>query len=510
MDRYHAVIDMGSNSFRMVIYYQTDDQVINEVDNLKSTVRLGTYLDQDYNLSEEGIEKAIGTLIHFRKLCDARNVSNIIAIATAAVRKARNKDAFLKKVYERTGFRFRVLSGEEEAYYGYLAVVNTMRIRDCMTIDIGGGSTEIVKISNRELVNSYSFPFGAVTLTKQFFHHEVPTDEEITSLENYLRHMLATQPWIKKVNLPLVGMGGSARNLGKIHQKLSMYPLQSLHQYTMNNEQINTIYTFVRPLSFAQLQAVEGLSKERSDIIVAGIIIIKVLLEYTQCSHFIVSNRGLRDGVLMENQLSPIDKKPLLRDIVHDGVQNLMHRYRVNQSHAHHVAKLASQMFDQLRIENLHMYGENEKELLDVAAHLYTIGQAINLRESYRHTFYLMIHVLLPGLTHRERIIAALLASYKGTKKMYQLAAPYESLLTKDDFQMIEKLSLLLLMARALDRTATQQVTGIRYIRKKDAITLSCFGKEDQSIEMNTIEEYKKKFKNQFGYPLIIEWKNNV
>ncbi|WP_051330741.1 Ppx/GppA phosphatase family protein [Aneurinibacillus terranovensis] len=506
MDKYEAIIDMGSNSVRLVIYCKSDKGVMYEVDHVKNTIRLSAYLDKSSNISDEGMEKTISTLLKFRRLCEVRGVTKVIGVATAAVRKAGNKEFFLKEVSERTGFHFRLLTGEEEAYYGYLAVVNSIRVNDCLTIDVGGGSTEVVKICNRNLVKSHSFPFGAVTLTQQFFHHEVPTPEEIQSLENYLRSMFATQPWIKKENIPLVGMGGTARNLGKIHQKISRYPLPSLHQYEMKTWQIDSVYDYVRPLTIAQLKNVEGLSKERADIIVAGIAIIKVLLEHAECDSLMISNRGLRDGVWMENDLSPA-AKPLLNDVVEHGVQMFINRYNVNPVHAAHVDQLTGWMFDQLKQEKVHNYGNREKMLLRVASRLRDIGQAINLRESNQHTFYLMIHVLLPGLSHRERLLAALLASYKGTKKMRQLAAPYDSLLTEADFQMIEQLSLLILMAKALDRTATQQVSIIRYTRSQEEITLRCFSNGNQVLEMDAIEEYKKKFKKQFGHPLQIEWK---
>jgi exopolyphosphatase / guanosine-5'-triphosphate,3'-diphosphate pyrophosphatase len=508
MDKYYAVIDMGSNSVRLVIYYQVDERVTNEVDNLKSTIRLSNYLDENLNISEKGMAITIRTLQQFRQLCEARNVTEVIGVATAAVRRAKNKDNFLSRIYKETGFTFRLLSGQEEAYYGYLAVVNTMPVKNGITIDIGGGSTEVVEIKGRKPANSYSFPFGAVTLTRQFFHHEVPTQAEIQLLESYLRKQFDSQSWLRSAGVRLIGMGGTARNLGKIHQKMSGYPFPSLHYYEMSKQQVANVFEAISPLSVSRLKTAEGMSEERADIIVAGIVIIKVLLEYTGCNQFIISSKGLRDGVWMEKQMGH-QGKHLLDNIVFDHMQSFIGSYRVNEVQARHVSGLAASFFEQAGELGLLKYNEQEKQLLRIAAYLRDIGHTISFRESYRHTFYLLVHVLLPGLTHKERLLVALLASYKGTKKMRQLALPYESLLAEGDFQMIDKLGLLLQMAYALDRTATQQVSSACFLRKANGITLLCRGRGEQPLEKDTIEEYKKKFKKQFDRPLLIEWAAN-
>ncbi|WCK53672.1 exopolyphosphatase [Aneurinibacillus sp. Ricciae_BoGa-3] len=505
MDKYYAVIDMGSNSVRLVIYYREDDRVSTEVDNLKSTIRLSDYLDEDLNISEKGMAIAIRTLQQFRQLCEARNVTDVIGVATAAVRRAKNKEDFLRRVQQETGFTFRLLSGEEEAYYGYFAVVNTMPVNDCITIDIGGGSTEVVEIKDRKLLNSHSFPFGAVTLTRQFFRQGVPTQVEMQSLETYLRKQFDTKGWLKSAGIRLIGMGGTARNLGKIHQKMSGYPFPSLHGYEMSQQQVRDVFAAISPLPLSRIKAAEGMSEERADIIVAGIAIIKVLLEYAGCNEFIISSKGLRDGIWMEKQMGRHGKQ-LLDDIVPYHMQSFIRSYRVNEAQASHVSALASSLFEQAAELGLLKYNEQEKQLLCIAAQLHDIGHTISFRESYRHTFYLLVHVLLPGLTQKERLLAALLASYKGTKKMRQLALPYKSLLTEKDFQTIERLGLLLLMAYALDRTATQQVSSARFVRKDNGITLLCRGRGEQPLEKDTIEEYKKKFKKQFDRPLSIEW----
>ncbi|WP_286887215.1 Ppx/GppA phosphatase family protein [Aneurinibacillus sp. UBA3580] len=508
MDKYSAVIDMGSNSVRLVIYYETAEGTSYEVDNIKNTIRLSTFLNEHNEIIEPGIKEVLRVLTQYRQLCEARKVSSVIGVATAAVRKAINKEELLTRIYETTGFTFRVLSGEEEAYYGYLAVVNTMSVSEGFTIDIGGASSELVKFADRKLVESYSFPFGAVTLAKQFFRNGIPTDAELVSLEKYLKEQFLAHPWIKEKKYSLIGMGGSARNLAKVHQKMMRYPFASLHNYHMKKYHVDTVFHYLKELSPTQMQGVEGLSKERADIIVPGIYIIKVLLECIGSERFIVSNKGLRDGVHMESRLKA-KNLTLLDDVVEEGVYALMVNYKVNQVHARHVDNLSCTLFEQLAKEGLHSYGPEEKRLVSVAARLHDIGRMINIGEWNQHTFYLMVNVFLPGLTHKQRLLAALIASYKGSKRMQRLVAPYESMVSEADLQMVEQLGLLLLMARALDRTESQQISDVKLLCSDGVVVLYCWGRvNEQSLEAQTLEEHKKKFRKQFGLPLRLEWKS--
>ncbi|MCI1693833.1 Ppx/GppA phosphatase family protein [Aneurinibacillus aneurinilyticus] len=506
MDKYRAVIDMGSNSVRLVIYYEAAEGASYEVDNIKNTIRLNTFLNERNEIVEQGIAEVIRVLTQYRQLCEARAVSSVTGVATATVRKARNKEEFLRRIREVTGFSFRVLSGEEEAYYGYLAVVNSMCVTEGFTIDIGGASSELVRISDRRLIESHSFPFGAVTLTRQFFQGEIPTMEELVALEKYITAQFTSYTWLRGKELPIVGMGGTVRNLAKIHQKMMRYPFASLHHYEMKKYQVDAVFHHLKDLSPMQMQGVEGLSKERADIVIAGIVIIKALLSYIGSERFIVSNKGLRDGVYMESRLKA-KSGALVKDVIEEGIRALMIHYKVNVLHAQHVDYLCCTLFEQLATEGLHRYGTEERLLLSIAARLHDIGRTINLGEWQQHTFYLMVHVLLPGLTHKQRLLAALIASYKGSKRMQQLAASYESMITEGEQQMVEQLGALLLIGRALDRTESQQVSEVMLMRTSDAIMMHCRGNIDgRSLEAKTLEEHKKKFKKQFGFPLQIEW----
>ena len=185
--------------------------------------RLRNYL-VDGVLIEEGIEVLLQTLFQFQESTRFHQLHHVLCVATATIRQAENQESIKKLVEGQTDFTLRVLSEYEEARYGYLAVMNSTSFSEGITVDIGGGSTEVTYFRNREILEYHSFPFGALSL-KQFIKEDIPTEEELEKIRTYLEYQFRTLPWLIDKKLPLIAIGGSARNLVKIHQNLICYPI---------------------------------------------------------------------------------------------------------------------------------------------------------------------------------------------------------------------------------------------------------------------------------------------
>ncbi|WP_441316790.1 Ppx/GppA phosphatase family protein, partial [Halobacillus trueperi] len=222
---YYAIIDVGSNTMRLVIYLREKGGRLREVENVKAVARLRNHLMDDGLLSTEGIQILLTTLKSFKQVAESYPLEVMVCVATATIRQAQNQAEIIHQVSEHTGFDMRILSDHEEAYYGYLAVVNSTPVTEGITVDIGGGSTEVTYFKDRELIESHSFPFGALTLKQDFFKKDLPTEEEMSDLRHYLIEQFQSLPWLKKKNVPLIGIGGGARNLVQIDQNLKEYPL---------------------------------------------------------------------------------------------------------------------------------------------------------------------------------------------------------------------------------------------------------------------------------------------
>lgn len=173
-----AIIDIGSNSIRLVVFSYSSKEGLVEHYNYKTVARLSMHIDTFGNLSEEGIHLLIETLFNFKKILDDLSVTDVFAAATAAVRQAENRETIITKVKQQTDIKVTIISAKEEAYYGYLAVIHSTSIPTAVTIDMGGGSTEVTYFENKEMKFSHSFPFGAVSLKKRFITNGFMTTEE--------------------------------------------------------------------------------------------------------------------------------------------------------------------------------------------------------------------------------------------------------------------------------------------------------------------------------------------
>ncbi len=300
MEEKWAVIDIGSNTIRLVIYKKNRLGSLKEAENIKTVARLRHYLSEDNVLLPEGVDLLIEILQGFKEIIQYHQVSNIFCVATASVRQSKNQHDILKKVKELTGFEIQVFSEKEEAFFGFYAVTHSTPINTGITIDMGGGSTEITYFKNRELKHFHSFPFGVVSLKEQFMKQDRMTENERKALSEFILSSLEQLPWLKCLQIPVIAIGGSARNIAQIDQNLKKYPIAGIHQYVMSFEDLRQMQNYLERLTVDQLEKVEGLSKDRADIIVPSLEMFVKLCEYSQSYSFMFSRRGLRDGISMK------------------------------------------------------------------------------------------------------------------------------------------------------------------------------------------------------------------
>ncbi|MGG1662320.1 hypothetical protein [Brevibacillus sp. NRS-1366] len=503
MNKSIGVIDLGSNTARLVIYKQDEQGNVTEVDNIKRSLRLSNHL-RDNRLDEEGIAITLKCLRQFKELLDARQVSQTIGVATAAVRQAENGLELTRLIKKETGVTIRILTGEEEARYGYLAVMDSMNVDEGVTIDIGGGSTEVTYFQNRQLKESHSFPFGIVTLTKLFLQSDIPTETEFAQMRAFLASSFASQPWLANKKCPVITIGGTARNLGKIHQRSVYYSMDSLHLYPILGEHVSSILESIRTLSLEDRRQVPGMSKDRADVVLSGIAAFEALLVYCGSDELIISNKGLRDGVLYE-AVWGAEPQATVRHIHERCAAHFMNRYHVDKPHAHHVKSLALSLFDQLGALSLHSFSAWERDLLETAALLHDVGRSINIYESSEHTFYLLSQVLMTGYTHRERLLIAMLASYKTNKLLQSQIARHADIISKQDKSLIEKLGHVLLLSRTLDRSMTQSIFALQLVKASGSYLLRCAGQRGDYLEYSLLDEPLNKLSKAWKIPLAFE-----
>ncbi len=455
-----GIVDLGSNSVRLVIMDIGPEGEYHQMENIKETVRLVEGVGPDGSIDPKTQEHALETLSFFARLCKVRKVDEIIAVATAAVRRAPNRDEVLATIHRETGIQVKVLSGDEEAHLDYVGIVNSVAPETGLIVDVGGGSTKIVGYRNRLKEESVTLPFGIVTLTQEFGLADKIADAALQAMEKALFEEFESLSWLSGYGT-LIALGGTARTLARIDRRRRGYKPDITHGYELDAESVFAIYQRLAGLDLQSRWRVPGMSLERADVIVAGIGVISQLLQASGIDRVITSRSGIRDGLLFE-YLTRNTGDPILPSVLMHSVDNLIRYYNLEEAHVRHVSNLALSLFDQLR--PLHGLGTYERRLLIVASLLHDIGYAVNQENHHKHTFYMMLNARINGLTHRELVTCAFVAA---SHERYYLQGARDYLipagpLHQEDYRRIMLLSLILRLAKSLDRGSSGVVEGLK------------------------------------------------
>ncbi|MDF2877760.1 MAG: exopolyphosphatase [Clostridia bacterium] len=438
-----GIIDLGSNSTRLLIVRLLDHNGFKVIHELKEAVRLGKDMGADGCLNAARKEVAMKTLQYFISVCETYNTHEIIAVATAAVRAATDKEAFLEEAKIKTGLDIRVLSGEEEAFYDYFGIVNSISFTEGLIIDIGGASTEIIYVQDRAFKECISLPFGAITLTEKFGLTDDIKEENLAALRTYLIEQYDALPWLSQIkDVVLIGVGGTLRNIGKIDRKLKEYSLDRTHHYKMDTQAVEEITCMVGSMSLKQRRKLKGLSKTRADIFVAACEAVKVLTQYCRIKKLIVSGNGVKEGLLYEYIQG---EKLLVRDVLEFSTDNLMQQYQVDKERTDQIWRRAKYLLDFSK--STYDKVEDATKILRTAVMLHRIGVQVSCYDFHKHSFYMMLHADLNGLSHREILMVAYTILYHPKEEFENLFYGYKDLLGEQDISMTQKLGVILKMA---------------------------------------------------------------
>ena len=498
-----GIIDLGSNSARLIVMNIYYNGSYNLVYHQKESIRLSEGMSSTNRLEPAAMERAVTTLSTFSHMCELFGATKIIAVATAAARNAVNGSDFLRLVQTHTSIPLQVISGEEEAYLGYIGTINTLDTPNALIFDLGGASTELTLVRNRTLAHSLSLPFGAVTLSEKFQTHDKISEDRLTELYNYIMRQLEAIPWLEKMQLPLIGIGGTMRNVAKMDQRVRNYPFTKVHNYKIGTLSFAELWRSLVEKTADQRRKIPGLSSDRADIIVAGTTIIKCLLAATRGTQLIVSGCGVREGLFYRYYLQKHQMPDIIPDIVMHSARTVLMFCKGNVGHADHVVSLASAMFDGW--PNLHHLGSREKTLLQVAALLHDIGISINYYDHARHSSYLVENARLFGLTHREQMLCAVIAGWhNGVTAKFTRNRLYSEFLDEGDWSTARKLALLLALAECLDTSQMQLIGSVKASVEGKKSLLTVKGSADASLELKSAAKLGKWFKKEFGLDLVI------
>ncbi|AWB45644.1 Ppx/GppA family phosphatase [Paenibacillus sp. CAA11] len=492
-----AIIDIGSNSIRLVIYETSRQGDYRLIEEYKESARLSEKVKPDGDMDLKGVLTIVPVLSQFRQIAEVYHCRIVRVTATAAIRNAGNAAEVVALLNNRTGLRIELLSGEQEAYFGFRGVAASIGVRDGFIIDIGGGSTEITFFQDRTLQHSISLPYGAVNSYVKFGKGVDFGEDAAHELRSRVERELDRLPWLKgHTGLPLIGLGGTIRALGKLDQRRRKYPLRNTHHYELSEESIDYYMKILASRSLEQRKRMEGLSKSRADIIVPGLIILHTIYGRIGATYCLISGTGLREGLLLDTIGAEM---PSADQVVERQIASLLFFHSTQPpAHLQRVSDYAQQLRKVLSKED----DPVEKRVLHTAAMLYKMGRSLGYPDADKHTRYWLTHAPLTGLTHREIALCSLITEFRANEGKRVSFAEYKDMFSPGDEDRVLKLGALLLLATALDASGTGMIEEVQFELENKTLHLKLKSRAQPFIECRELDTAQKIFKKLWDLKL--------
>ncbi|MCK5110271.1 MAG: Ppx/GppA family phosphatase [Arcobacteraceae bacterium] len=460
MAKITTIIDIGSNSMRMVVLKKTSRFAFHLINETKSKVKIseGCY-ENNGNLQPEPLNRAFNALISFIQIAKNLKSGKILCVATSALRDAPNGNTFVKKVSCELGLNIKIIDGQKEAYYGGVAALNLLDCDNFATIDIGGGSTEFAFINDRNITDTVSLNIGTIRLKELYFNKN-----DLDGAKDYILSQLKN---IEHKPLKLVGMGGTARALSRAIINKEQYCFDMLHGFKYNTKNNYKLFNNIITANSNKKLKDIGIRKDRYDTIKEGTFIFKTILEFFQIKEVITSGVGVREGIYLTDLLRSSNHKfPVNFNI---SIRSLLDRFVDDDKLPAYLGNNAKKIFDVLK--PLHTLDDKYKSILVIASKLQPMGISLNFYKNSEHSFNFILNGLSYGFTHERRLLIAHIIKFskKSLPKQSEIKE-YKQLLP--DFNVIQWLSFMISLNICLNSDFSR--TKFEYKLGEDTLEIEC------------------------------------
>ena len=460
-----AAIDLGTNSFHVVLADLFSDGHYEVVDTLKEMVLLADDGDLE-NLSEPAMDRGIAALKKIRALCDGQDVERILAYATSAIREAKNGGQFIQRAIDEAGIKINAISGLLEAELIAYGVQYGMKLgrKEHMIADIGGGSVEFIIADQQEITWLDSRKIGVARLTAEFVHHDPITKEEILALKHHIQQELQSvrEAWGDRKKSVLIGSSGTMQNVAMmISQRRGMEIPITLNEFEFSRKEFTQLKEEILSSNRQKRTKIAGLDEKRVDLIQAGVVLVDELIQTFGAKSIRISSQALREGILIRYMKKMMKaEQPMVteRDPRRRSIFQLARKCNWHEAHSRHVCELSLQLFDAFK-DALDL-SDQDRELLEYAALLHDIGYHISHQSHHKHALYLILNADLKGFSEEEIQIMAHVARYHRRSTPQKRHELY-SALPKAVRKKVKKLAGILRVADGLDRSHYQNVKSL-------------------------------------------------
>ena len=505
MPRY-AAIDIGSNSVRMMAAEVSHGETRILAQDRQVT-RLGESVFRSGAISKDALDFLVSTLARMAAAFSRLDIVGIRAVATSAVRDARNQQEFLKRTGEAIGTNVEIISGPEEARLIHLGVESRWpRPKErTLIVDVGGGSAELIISHNGQLIDTVSKPLGAVRLTEMFLTSDPPKSEELHRMLQYIDEKLSSfrqQHDAEKFDRT-IATSASAAALVSVSNQVPRAKRDEADRMRASLNQVRDLFLQISKLDLPGRRKITGIGPKRAEIIVAGAAVFLRALELFECRSMYYCAAGVRDGIIADlaarnvgRELSQLSREQ--RSVV----ETMTRKYGVSLKHVKQVATLAHRLFE--ITQPLHQLPPAAGKLLEAAGYLHDVGHFVSNTGHHKHSAYLVANSDMPGFTGKERLTIAALCRFH-RKSMPEARHSHYQALDPDARRQVLLLAPLLRIADSLDRAHEQKVRDITSTVRDRTINVLVQSDDDIDLEIWSSNDAAKTFRDVYGETLTLQ-----
>ncbi|HEX4802221.1 MAG TPA: Ppx/GppA phosphatase family protein [Myxococcaceae bacterium] len=482
-----AAIDVGTNSVKLELARPLPNGSFETLHEERDPVRPGEGVFKTGWINKDVAERLLSALRRYGALC-RRFHARVRAVATSAVREAKNREEIIRRARAEAGLNLEVVSGREEARLICLGVLHGRPAHSrALCVDIGGGSTEVASAIGPRPVNLWSISLGAVRLTELFDSSGKVSARQLARMREYTGEVVGH----------------------RLPKRLGRFPKHALG----SSGTIKAVIGFAAPEGTAHVAAEhvtraipqlvemgpEGRKKRfeprRADIIIAGAVILEALASHLELESITAVDAGLRDGIIVD--LIQSHETGRSESWTTEAAEALGRRFQYDEPHGRQAARISLAVFDALR-PKLGLPA-SARSLLEVAALLHDVGNAVSYAKHHRHSYYIINNADIPGLADREREIVACVARFHRSRDLPDAGHPDMANLTRAEAQLVRKLAALLRVADSLDRSHNQPVHNVKVTSRGENALLHVDVRGHVDLELWDFEREAKVFQKVFG-----------
>jgi exopolyphosphatase/guanosine-5'-triphosphate,3'-diphosphate pyrophosphatase len=511
-----SFIDIGTNSIRTMVVRLNPNYSYSILSRQKQVVRLGEDEFLEHMLIPEAMARCVLVCKRFVEMARGFGAEEFVAVATSAIREAKNQQEIISCLKEEAGIDVKVVAGKEEARLIFQGVSSAFHLEEGLGIfiDIGGGSTEISVGDRSGYVYLDSLKLGAIRLSELFIAKRdtgpVRQAKYAQMKKSVRSEVIRTVQNVKsfRTAMAAIGSSGTILNLGEVTTRYQNGGQSLENGGTLTLAKLKKTIAMLCSLDIKERREVPGINPERADIIIGGAAILETLMEELGLQEIKVSERGLLDGMLVD-YLSKIDGFPTHQrmSVREASVIQLGRSCNIDEEHAKTVVRLSLEMFDTAKEEGLHQFGTKEKELLGYAAYLHDIGDFISFNNHHLHSYYIIRNAELLGFDQKEIEIMANLAKFHRKRSLSRKSTEMDEL-DEASQRLLLGMSSFLRIAETLDRSHGALVDHARFVNvTKEEAVLEVSAKGDCQLELWGAESQTKSFLKAYNRELRIRFR---